>query len=205
MKVLKNIFFYVFLISFPIKSIIALDESSTKNFVIDIGNQAIKILKIPVDDKEKRKRELQNLLRQKFDMKLISKVILGKEVAKSIDDKKLETFANIFETHIVNIYSSQLGTYKGQKFNVKNTDIKKKDAFVYSTIESPEYPTTSIVWRVRERNDVLKVIDMQVEGVSLLRTKKNDFAMILNKSGIDGLIGVLMEMNKMPDLKIPGE
>ncbi len=205
MKVLKNIFFYVFLISFPIKSIIALDESSTKNFVIDIGNQAIKILKIPVDDKEKRKRELQNLLRQKFDMKLISKVILGKEVAKSIDDKKLETFANIFETHIVNIYSSQLGTYKGQKFNVKNTDIKKKDAFVYSTIESPEYPTTNIVWRVRERNDVLKVIDMQVEGVSLLRTKKNDFAMILNKSGIDGLIGVLMEMNKMPDLKIPGE
>ncbi len=205
MKVLKNIFFYVFLISFPIKSIIALDESSTKNFVIDIGNQAIKILKIPVDDKEKRKRELQNLLRQKFDMKLISKVILGKEVAKSIDDKKLETFANIFETHIVNIYSSQLGTYKGQKFNVNNTDIKKKDAFVYSTIESPEYPTTNIVWRVRERNDVLKVIDMQVEGVSLLRTKKNDFAMILNKSGIDGLIGVLMEMNKMPDLKIPGE
>ena len=205
MKVLKNIFILGFLIFFPTNSIIALDESSTKRFVVDIGNQAIKILKIPVDDKEKRKRELQNLLKQKFDMKLISKVILGKEVAKSIDDKKLETFANIFETHIVNVYSSQLGTYKGQKFRVKNTDIKKKDAFVYSTIESPEYPTTNIVWRVREKNDVLKVIDMQVEGVSLLRTKKNDFAMILSKSGIDGLISILMEMNKMPDLKIPGE
>ena len=46
---------------------------------------------------------------------------------------------------------------------------------------------------------------MQVEGVSLLRTKKNDFAMILGNEGIDGLINKLNKMNNMPDLKIPGE
>ena len=57
---------------------------------------------------------------------------------------------------------------------MNNTEIKKKDAFVYSTIESPDYPTTNIVWRLRERESIPKVIDMQVEGVSLLRTKKND-------------------------------
>ena len=205
MKTFRNIFIYLIIIFFSIYKVYSLDESLTKNFVIDIGNQAIKILKIPVDDKEKRKRELQNLLQEKFDMQLIAKVILGKEVSKSMGKEKLNKFADILETHIVNVYSSQLGTYKGQKFSVKNTDIKKKDAFVYSTIESPEYPVTNIVWRVRERNDILKVIDMQVEGVSLLRTKKNDFAMILQKSGIDGLISILNEMNKMPDLKIPGE
>ena len=205
MKNLSNILTYLILIFFNFNQAQALEEQATKSFVVDIGNQAIKILKIPVDDKEKRKRELQNLLQEKFDMKLISKVILGKEISSNIEEEKLNAFANILETHIVNVYSSQLGTYKGQKFKVQSTDIKKKDAFVYSSIESPEYPTTSIVWRVRERNNELKVIDMQVEGVSLLRTKKNDFAMILNKSGIDGLIGVLQEMNKLPDLKIPGE
>ena len=46
---------------------------------------------------------------------------------------------------------------------------------------------------------------MQIEGVSLLRTKKNDFAMILNSEGLDGLITKLEKMNRMPDLKIPGE
>ena len=84
----------------------------------------------------------------------------------------LKTFSEIFEVHIVQIYSSQLGTYKGQVFEVNNTEIKNKDAFVYSTITSPDYPTTNIVWRIRERNNIPKVIDMQVEGVSLLRTKK---------------------------------
>ena len=186
-------------------SVSGLDSEKAKSFVIDIGNQAIKILKIPVDDKQKRKNELQNLLQEKFDMKLISKVILGSKVTKSATSDQLNKFSKAFELHIVKIYSSQLGTYKGQVFTVNNTEIKKKDAFVYSTIESPDYPTTNIVWRLRERGSIPKVIDMQVEGVSLLRTKKNDFAMILDQIGLDGLISKLDQMNQISDLKIPGE
>ena len=199
---IKYIFLFFLFLS---NSAFSLDTEKAKSFVIEIGNQAIKILKIPVDDKEKRKNELRNLLQEKFDMELISKVILGGKVVKSSSSSQLKKFAEVFEIHIVKIYSSQLGTYKGQIFEINNTEIKKKDAFVYSTITSPDYPTTNIVWRIRERNTVPKVIDMQVEGVSLLRTKKNDFAMILNQVGLEGLIEKLDEMNKISDLKIPGE
>ncbi len=203
MKFLYKFFFIsCFILSNTVHS---LEEIKARSFVVDIGNQAIKILKIPVDDKEKRKNELRNLLQQKFDMQLISKVILGSKVSKGASEQQLKKFAEVFELHIVKIYSSQLGTYKGQVFKVNNTEINKKDAFVYSTIDSPEYPITNIVWRIRERNNVPKVIDMQVEGVSLLRTKKNDFAMILDQIGLDGLIKKLDEMNKISDLKIPGE
>ena len=194
-----------FIFSFVLNNANAISENEANNFIVDIGNQAIKILKIPVDDKEKRKQELQNLLKEKFAMPFIAKIILGKEINKTISEEKFKKFANIFEVHIVNVYSSQLGTYKGQKFTVKNTEIKKKDAFVYSTIASPDYPTTNIVWRVRDLGKGLKVIDMQVEGVSLLRTKRNDFKMVLDSQGIDGLIMALETMNQLPDLKIPGE
>ena len=197
--------FFVLAVFLFSNNLMSLDSKTAKSFVIDIGNEAIKILKIPVDDKQKRQNELQNLLQEKFDMKLISKVILGNKITKDLSEEKLSKFSKVFELHIVKIYSSQLGTYKGQVFNVKNTDIKKKDAFVYSTIESPDYPITNMVWRIRERNKVPKVIDMQVEGVSLLRTKKNDFAMILEQIGLDGLIDKLDQMNKISDLKIPGE
>ena len=194
-----------FIFSFVLNNVNAISENEANNFIVDIGNQAIKILKIPVDDKEKRKQELQSLLQEKFAMPFIAKIILGKEINKTISEEKFKKFANIFEVHIVNVYSSQLGTYKGQKFTVKNTEIKKKDAFVYSTIASPDYPTTNIVWRVRDLGKGLKVIDMQVEGVSLLRTKRNDFKMVLDSQGIDGLIIALETMNQLPDLKIPGE
>ena len=194
-----------FIFSFVLNNVNAISENEANNFIVDIGNQAIKILKIPVDDKEKRKQELQSLLQEKFAMPFIAKIILGKEINKTISEEKFKKFANIFEVHIVNVYSSQLGTYKGQKFTVKNTEIKKKDAFVYSTIDSPDYPTTNIVWRVRDLGKGLKIIDMQVEGVSLLRTKRNDFKTVLDSQGIDGLIMALETMNQLPDLKIPGE
>tara|TARA_Y100001954_G_C15775401_1_gene586701 strand:- start:260 stop:871 length:612 start_codon:yes stop_codon:yes gene_type:complete len=203
MKVLIN-FILLYFIIFS-SHVLAVNESEAEAFIVGIGNQAIKILKIPVDDKQKRKNELQALLKEKFDMQLISKVIIGKEITSKSSDSQLKKFAEVFELHIVNVYSSQLGTYKGQTFSVNKTELRKKDAFVYTTIESPDYPTTNIVWRVRKRDDIPKVIDMQVEGVSLLRTKRMDFANTLNSYGLDALISKLEDMNKMPDLKIPGE
>ncbi len=118
-----------FIICVLSKNVIAINKDDANQFVVDIGNQAIKILKIPVDDKDKRKKELQSLLQEKFDMPFIAKIILGKEVYKNTSEEKFRKFSNIFEVHIVKIYSSQLGTYKGQKFNVKNTEIKKKGCF----------------------------------------------------------------------------
>ena len=203
MRVFFKYLFFVFFLF--VQAALSLDSNDAKKFVVDIGNQAIKILKIPVDDKLKRQNELQNLLQEKFDMKLISRVILGGNIVKNASNLQLENFTKAFELHIVKIYSSQLGTYKGQVFTVNKTEIKKNDAFVYTTIESPDYPVTNIVWRIRKRDNIPKVIDMQVEGVSLLRTKKNDFAMILDQIGLDGLISKLDQMNKISDLKIPGE
>ena len=190
---------------FTQKNVFAINEEDATFFVEDIGNQAIKILKIPVDDKEKRKVELQTLLEDKFAMPFIAKLILGKKTFKNISKEKFDSYSQAFKLHIVNIYSSQLGTYNGQKFTVKSTEIKKKDAFVNSTIAAADLPTINILWRVREFQTGLKVIDIALEGVSLLRTKRNDFTAILESQGIDGLIITLNSMNQMPDLKIPGE
>ena len=132
---MKSLLRYLFIVFFLLShSSFSLDSEKSKSFVIEIGNQAIKILKIPVDDKQKRKNELQNLLQEKFDMKLIAKVILGSKVTQNASVEQLNKFTKVFELHIVKIYSSQLGTYKGQVFTVNKTEIKKKDAFVYSTI-----------------------------------------------------------------------
>ena len=123
---MKFLFKYLFIIFFLFSnSSFSLDSQKAKSFVIDIGNQAIKILKIPVDDKQKRQDELQSLLQEKFDMQLISKVILGSKVSKGASESQLSRFTEAFQLHIVKIYSSQLGTYKGQVFTVNNTEIKK--------------------------------------------------------------------------------
>jgi hypothetical protein len=71
------------------KTVFAINEKDATFFVEDIGTQAIKILKIPVDDKEKRKTELQTLLEEKFAMPFIAKLILGKKHLKVFQKKSL--------------------------------------------------------------------------------------------------------------------
>ena len=89
MRKIKIIF--TFLMCLLINNALAITENDANQFVVDIGNQAIKILKIPVDDKEKKK-ELQNLLQEKFDMPFISKNYTCKEVLKILPKKNLRSF-----------------------------------------------------------------------------------------------------------------
>ena len=88
--------FFVLAVFLFSNNLMSLDSKTAKSFVIDIGNEAIKILKIPVDDKQKRQNELQNLLQEKFDMKLISKVILGNKITKDLSEEKLSKFSKVF-------------------------------------------------------------------------------------------------------------
>ena len=64
---MKNLLRYLFIVFFLLShSSFSLDSEKSKSFVIEIGNQAIKILKIPVDDKQKRKNELIILVTPKI-------------------------------------------------------------------------------------------------------------------------------------------
>ena len=199
----------VSLLLFITSHAIAINEEQARGIVEGIGNEAIKILKIPVDDRIKRNNEFRTLLQEKFNMVLIGKAILGKSVIKTASDDQIEKFVKTLEEHVVKVYTSQLGVYKGQVFSINDIVIKKSDAFVYTSIDAgdttEEVPTTKIVWRLRESNSYPKVIDIAVEGVSLLRTKRADFKVLLDTVGLEGLISKLIEINNTPDPKIPGE
>lgn len=203
MKPFKLILTFLFFLYQTIAFSIEIDNA--KLFIDGIGNQAIKILKIPVDDRNKRKLEFKLLLTEKFNMDLIGKAILGKDILKNSSEKQISDFVKTLEEHIVKVYTSQLGIYTGQVFSINDAMKKNKDVFVYTSIDTGNTPSIRIVWRVRENEGVPKVIDMAVEGVSLLRTKRADFKVYLDNAGLEGLINKLKEMNATPDLKIPGE
>jgi phospholipid transport system substrate-binding protein len=57
-------------------------------------------------------------------------------------------------------------------------------------------------WRVRNIKDNYKIIDVVVEGVSMLVTQKAEFSAVLRQQGIDGLIGILRsQLDRMASAK----
>ena len=193
---------FVFLNSFSYSN--AISEQKAYEFVTELGNEAIEILTLPVEDLEARVSGFRNLLNERFDIKRISLAVLGRSARKA-DKEQLSRFRIALEEHIVRVYTSQLGAYKNQVFTINKVIEKENgDAFVYTAIEQGDVPSISIDWRLRERDGEPRVIDIAVEGVSLLATKRADFKSLIAEGGIDGLIKTLEDLNKMPDPEVAG-
>ena len=60
-----------------------------------------------------------------------------------------------------------------------------------------------IEWRVRRTGDGYRIIDVTVEGVSLVVTNRNEFGAIVAKSGLDGLLQQLREWRDQPAAQRP--
>ena len=94
--------------------------------------------------------------------------------------------------------TSRLTDYSSQKFEVVNSDQKSSNyTIVKSKIaESVKSPEIKIDWRVYTKNPQKPLIrDLIVEGLSLARTQKEEFASILysNDNEVNALIGKLQE------------
>ena len=173
----------------------SIEEKDAVSYVTEIGFQAIEILKTPIEDIVTREKLFREMFNGKFDKKLIHRAVLGK-AAKGVTKEELSRFGKAFDEHIIKIYASQLGVYSDQLFVVdKVIKRDRKDIIVLSHIEHATAPPLRIDWRLRDRGKGPKIIDIAIEGVSLLATKRADFSSTIKKGGIHLLINDLEEKN----------
>ena len=166
----------------------AIDESMAVKYIEGVGQQAINILKTPIADLQTREFLFARMLNNNFDKKLIHRAVLGK-ASKGASPEELVRFGKAFDKHIVKVYASQLGVYSNQLFIIDKAFNKgKKDTIVSSHIEHETAPPLRIDWRLRDRGNGIKIIDIAIEGVSLLATKRADFGASIKKGGLHSLI-----------------
>ena len=187
-KILKNIFVYLCILFCISKYSYAIDESMAVIYIEGVGQQAINILKTPIADLQTREFLFARMLNNNFDKKLIHRAVLGK-ASKGASPGELVRFGKAFDKHIIKVYASQLGVYSNQLFIIDKAFNKgKKDTIVSSHIEHETAPPLRIDWRLRDRGNGIKIIDIAIEGVSLLATKRADFGASIKKGGLHSLI-----------------
>jgi phospholipid transport system substrate-binding protein len=96
----------------------------------------------------------------------------------------------------VKTYAIRFGGYSGEKFSVTDTKIndQDKDVFVGTRIDRPEgKPSVMASWRVRQIDGKPKIVDIQVDGVSMLVTHRSEFAAVGNNGGINAVLNSLKQ------------
>ena len=195
---MKKIISVIFLSLLIFKSTLAENYSSDpKTFVQELVNDATTKLADKNLTKEEKESFVEKLALNNVDINALSLYTLG-ELRKSSEKNDLLRYQKVFEKYFLKSLTSRLTDYSSNKFEVVSADKKSVNYTIVKSkiIESSNQPEIKIDWRIYTKNpDKPLIRDLIVEGLSLARTQKEEFASILssNNNDINILISKLTE------------
>tara|TARA_B100000941_G_scaffold287531_1_gene262861 strand:- start:673 stop:1275 length:603 start_codon:yes stop_codon:yes gene_type:complete len=194
----KRLFFLVSIFCLYLNPILAVTyNSDPKIFVQELVDDAVKALSDKSLNEEEKNEVIKKIALENVDIKALGLYTLG-SIRKDLDENTLNKYQVLFQKYFLKSLTSRLTDYSSQKFEVFDSDQKSSNyTIVNSKIpESLKSPEIKIDWRVYTKNPEKPLIrDLIVEGLSLARTQKEEFASILNSNNndINALIQKLRE------------
>ena len=188
-KKLLAIIFILFII--PVSSF----STEPDIFVQSTVNRASKLLAENISKEEKIK-QLKSIARDTVDINGIGFYTLG-AIRKTLNDEQKKEYSELFEQYFLKSFSSRLAEYTNPEIDVYGKEVLNKNyTIVNSTLKATsERPEIKIDWRIYTKNkDNPLIRDLIIEGLSLARTQKEEFASVLNSN--DGEIKALFKTLK---------
>ena len=138
-----------------------------------------------------QKTELEKLFQKYVDIPIIARAVLGKSW-RNANTYQRARFVEAFKNYISSKYGTQFSEFKGTTLKIiKSRDTLTKAGVLVSTVVVvPGNPSLKVVWQVSDGSGFLKLIDMRVEGISMLSTERQEFRSRLKKlnGSLDELI-----------------
>ena len=174
----------------------------------EFGDGATKFIEVLTEDaismltgkgltKAVRAERFRALMGKTFSIQGIAKFVLGRYWRKASDEEKSD-YLQLFEDLMVVTYADRFEKYSGEKFLIKRTEVRgEKDAIVYTTMVKANdgAKPLKVAWRVRSKGETYTIIDVMVEGISMIMTQKSEFSSFIKQNG-GNLGALLMELKK---------
>ena len=180
-----SFFFIIFLILFQTQ--LSAYSSDPRQFVEELINDAINRLSDKSLSQEEKISFIENIALENVDISALGLYTLG-ELRKSADKSDILRYQTTFEKYFLKSLTSRLSDYSESKFEVLGSDQKSSNYTLVNSkvIPSGGSPEIIIDWRIYTKNKEKPLIrDLIVEGLSLARTQKEEFASILNSNNND--------------------
>tara|TARA_B100000989_G_C19328368_1_gene379728 strand:+ start:65 stop:649 length:585 start_codon:yes stop_codon:yes gene_type:complete len=161
-------------------------------FVQSTVNRASQILSENISKKEKID-QLKSIAKETVDIKGVGFYSLG-SARKNLNDNQKIQYSKLFEDYFLKSFSSRLAEYTNPEIEVNNKKVLNQNYTIVNSllVETSERPEVKIDWRVYTKDPKNPLIrDLIIEGLSLARTQKEEFASILNSN--DGNINALFK------------
>jgi len=170
-----------------------------EEFVQSTVNKASQVLSKNIS-KEEKMNGLKIIAKETVDIKGIGFYSLG-STRKNLNDNQKKIYFDLFENYFLKSFASRLSEYTNPKIEVQGKKVINKNYTIVNSIliSTPDRPEIKIDWRIYTKNSDNPLIrDLIIEGLSLARTQKEEFASILssNEANINALFKTLENFTK---------
>ena len=172
--------------------LIADDESDAEALVKSKLDAVFAVLQKGDLDQQAKKQEINAIVTPMFDFELMAKLTLGKKHWLGLPREKREKFTELYIEMLKTSYLDKLALYTDEKVIYEPPARAKKKVHVPTQLVSKDRKT-SILYKLYKPGDDWKVYDLEIQGVSIIRSYRSQFNESLKNGTIDDL---LLKMEK---------
>ena len=145
-------------------------------------------------DEEFLRDKMNSSVMPKLDIKLMSKIILGKKIWTEMSESQKDNFVEAFQYRMTSTYMKSITAFDGEKVVFLPYEPGKREniAYVKSKYLIPG-GDIAVDYRLIKKSDEWKVYDIIFDGISLMKNYRADFREHVSESGIESLIISLRE------------
>lgn len=149
-------------------------------------------------DPDDRVDQLAVLLEARTDVALISRLALGRHWNR-LPEPERQAYQELFRDVVIRSMARRLNSYAGdaeapleQRFRIlSSATVGTGDVLVRSKVFPTQGQPLDLDWRLRSSDSGLVVIDLIVEGASLLVSQRSEFAAVIERGDLAGLLAEL--------------
>lgn len=168
----------------------AADPSQALAFVDDLATKAYEALNDHSLSAKERQMRARALIDHGFNVRYVSLLALG-PYARDLDDKAMAEYEDKFGEFLYGKYATLVENYGIVRFRTTGAEqVGRRDALVHLMIYR-KGDAVDTCWRVRLFDGEPRVIDVEVEGVSLTQAERADFTALIKQAGFKGLFDAL--------------
>jgi phospholipid transport system substrate-binding protein len=193
---IKKIFFFISIILL-ISSNSNSAENNAEAFVLKLTNEAKIIFNDKSLSKDSRLKKLNDLSSKYLDIDALAGYTLGDYREKATSSER-ENFNKLFREYFIKNMSSKLNDFADQDLKIIDSKKINENNIIVSTkiFSKKDAQEIAVEWRIFTKDSKLLARDLVVEGLSLARTQKEEFASIIASKGFVGVISALENFNK---------
>ena len=163
------------------------DKSEIDNLLKTNLDAVFTILQKNDLDQQAKNKEIIDIVTPMFDFELMARLSLGKKHWSGLSQDKKERFIELFIKRLKASYLSNFNLYTDEKVLYEpSVQVKKK-------IHTPTYLVSkdkkiSILYKFYNAQKNWKIYDLEIQGVSIIRSYRSQFSSILESGTVDDLL-----------------